>query len=385
MKIRVVEINDLAGAAERIAGVGADRYSVRLMAKKAVHRALLCEDVDNRAANFLKQDMLSIGGEAAVSRDVGGLKKGKSSVLVMGTLAQLERLSDKITRQPFGLALLSRDIKKALLISGKPRNAPRIMGILNITPDSFSDGGNFLDRGLALEHASRMASEGADIIDIGGESSRPGSTPVSEKEELRRVLPVIRAVAGKLKVKVSIDTYKPAVARAAVGEGATIINDISGLRHAGGMAAVAAKSGASVVIMHMLGKPRTMQKNPSYVDVVSEICGFFRERMEFALDKGIKPGRIMLDPGLGFGKKLSHNIEILGRFGEFKSLGVPVVAGVSRKSFIGALTGVECPADRISGSISAAVWCALNGADILRVHDVRETAEALKIIKAVRG
>lgn len=384
MKTRVVSIHGLAGAARVIAGVGAEPYSVRLMSKKAVHRVLVCEDLDNRAANFLKQDMLSIGGEAAVSREVGGLRKGRSPVVVMGTLAQLERLAEKLSRQPFGLAQLSKDIKEALSNYDSPVKGPEIMGILNTTPDSFSDGGLFMDPGLAEDRAARMADEGASIIDVGGESSRPGAKPVAAKEELKRVLPVIKRLAKRLKVRLSVDTYKPEVARAAVGEGADIINDITGLRHDNGaMVRVAAKSGAAIVIMHMLGKPRTMQKNPEYADVVSEICAFFNDRTRFALKSGVKRGRIMLDPGFGFGKKLEHNIEILRRFGEFRSFGLPLVAGVSRKSFIGALTGERQPAGRSAGSVSAAAWCALNGASVLRAHDVAATAQALNIIKAV--
>ena len=399
MKIRVVDIDDIKEAGGRIAGVGADAYSVRLMSKKALHRTLLAEGIDNRAANILKQDMLSLGGEVAVSRAVGGLKKGSSSALIMGTLLQLEKLSDKICVQPFGLKEVSANIRTAL--SNYSREAfslkcgsftlrlgrtPKVMGILNVTPDSFSDGGRYLEPDCALERSEQMLAEGARIIDIGGESSRPGAKSLSIREELGRTIPVVRMIAKKIRVPVSIDTYKPEVARAALDAGAVMINDITGLRGAGGkMAALAAKRNVPVVIMHMQGKPRTMQRAPAYKDVVGDIIDFFNGRISFAMSMGVKPENIILDPGIGFGKTPENNFEILKRLGELRVFGAPLLIGTSRKSFIGRETNTKNPAERLAGSIASAVWCASCGASILRVHDVSDTVKALKIIKAIRN
>lgn len=399
MKVRVIYIRDIEEAKARIRAIGADEYSVPLMAKKAVHKVLLIEDIDNRAANFLKQDMLSIGGETAVSRDVGALKKGRSSALVMGTLRQLETLAGKISKQPFGLSdiaaqmnfLLLREEESSFKLKCGPRTlllgrAPVVMGVLNVTPDSFSDGGRYVFTDTAVERALKMAEEGAGIIDIGGESTRPGSDKVTASEERRRVVPVIKKLARTLKVPISIDTYKPETARAALDAGAGIINDITAMRYAGGrMAGVAAEYGVPAVLMHMQGVPKTMQKNPDYGDVVEDIIRFLRQRMDFAAEKGVKPERLLIDPGIGFGKTLGHNLEILKRMKEFTALGRPVVAGTSRKSFIGKALGIEDPRGRLAGSLSSALWCALNGAAVIRAHDVRETVEALRMAGAING
>jgi dihydropteroate synthase len=399
MRIRVIEIENIREAGTRVAGVGADACSVRLMSKKAVHSTLLAEGIDNRAANILKQDMLSLGGEVAVSRAVGGLKTGSSSALIMGTLLQLEKLTEKIARQPFGLREVSANIEAAISNHSRENfslkcgrftvrlgRTPKVMGILNVTPDSFSDGGDYLEPDCALDRAEQMASEGAAIIDIGGESTRPGAKSLSVREELGRTIPVVRMIAKKLKVPVSIDTHKPEVARAALDAGAALINDITGLRYLGGkMAAVAAKYNVPVIIMHMRGTPRTMQKAPGYKDVVGDILDFFHDRINFVQTKGIKPENIIIDPGIGFGKTPENNFEILKRLGEFKVFGAPLLVGTSRKSFIGRVTKTENPAQRIAGSIASAVWCAARGASILRVHDVGDTVKALKIIAAIRN
>jgi dihydropteroate synthase len=250
---------------------------------------------------------------------------------------------------------------------------PVIMGVLNVTPDSFSDGGQFSEKKAAIERAERMVEEGASIIDIGGESTRPGAQAVPAQEELRRVLPVLEEVK-KLGAIISIDTYKPEVAAACLGEGAHIINDITGLEN-GKMAGVAAEFNAPVVIMHMRGNPRTMQENPQYRDVVGDIKGFFAERIEKAQKAGIE--KIILDPGIGFGKSTGHNLEIIGRLHEFMELGFPIMLGTSRKSFIGKIAGGK-PAERLGGTIASNTIGLLNGARIFRVHDVKENKRALE-------
>lgn len=257
---------------------------------------------------------------------------------------------------------------------------PRIMGILNVTPDSFSDGGHYFNKDKAIAHAQQMIDEGADIIDIGGESTRPGAQAVAVEDELARVLPVIDAIKD-LKVPVSIDTSKAEVMQAAVECGASLINDVNALRSEGALE-TAAKLEVPVCLMHMQGTPRTMQENPHYGDVVSDIRHFFQNRIEAVAKAGIDKSRIILDPGFGFGKTLQNNIDLLNRLKEFSGLGLPLLIGLSRKRFLGALTGKET-ADRTVASVCAAMIAAQNGASILRVHDVAETKEMLNILKVV--
>ncbi len=255
------------------------------------------------------------------------------------------------------------------------------MGVLNVTPDSFSDGGAFLDPDAAVAHACAMVAEGADLIDVGGESTRPGASPVGPDEELRRVMPVLERLSG---VPVSIDTSKAVVARAATDAGAVLVNDVTALRGDAGMAAAVAESGAEVCLMHMLGEPRTMQDDPRYEDVVSEVKAFLEERLGFAVAQGILEERIWLDPGIGFGKTLEHNLELLRRLDEIVALGRPVVVGVSRKRFLGSLTGRAEP-DRVAGGIAANVLAFQRGAQMFRVHDVAETRDALAVAAATVG
>ena len=259
---------------------------------------------------------------------------------------------------------------------------PVVMGILNVTPDSFSDGGRYDSRDAALEQARQMLAEGADIIDVGGESTRPGAAPVSADEEMARVIPVIEAVASGRAVIVSVDTSKPEVMREAVRAGAVMINDVNALRAPGALA-VAAESTAAVCLMHMQGKPRTMQQDPVYDDVVGDIGSFLAGRVKAAVDAGISRDRLVIDPGFGFGKTLAHNLEILARLDHFAATGLPVMAGLSRKSMIGALLGDRPAGERLHGSVAAAVIAAIKGARILRVHDVAATADALKVAVAV--
>ena len=254
------------------------------------------------------------------------------------------------------------------------------MGILNVTPDSFSDGNLFFDAGKAINHAKQMVKEGADIIDIGGESSRPGSEPVSEEEELRRVSPIIKKLKDEINVPISIDTYKPKVAEECIKLGASIINDINGLRNEE-MIKVAAKYKVPVIIMHMKGSPKTMQENPIYKDAVKEIKEFLSQQIKKAKQAGIN--NIIIDPGIGFGKKLEHNLQIFKRLGEFKELKCPILIGPSRKSFIENITGLPVN-ERLEGTIATVSISILNGANIVRVHDVKECKRAAMVADAVR-
>lgn len=255
-----------------------------------------------------------------------------------------------------------------------------IMGILNVTTDSFSDGGLFTDVDTAVVQGKKMASEGADIIDIGGESTRPGSLPISEKEEIHSILPVVTQLLDKVSVPLSIDTYKPRVAEACLKAGAHLINDITGLTNPE-MRKTIAKHNVPVVLMHMQGSPKTMQKNPVYNDVLAEISTFFRKQITTAHDEQIQ--QIIIDPGIGFGKKAHHNLQILQHLDAFITLGCPILVGPSRKAFIGEITG-QPVTERLWGSIAAVAIAALNGANIIRVHDVKECKQALQIADAIR-
>jgi len=258
-----------------------------------------------------------------------------------------------------------------------------IMGILNVTPDSFSDGGRFLSPDAAVERALAMEKEGADIIDVGGESSRPGAEPVPVEEELRRVLPVLERLRGKLRIPISIDTTKAEVAEAALRAGASIVNDISALRFDPAMAPLVAKFGAGLVLMHMLGTPKTMQQAPHYEDVVTEVRDFLAERAQYAQSQGIPREAIAVDPGIGFGKTVEHNLELLRRLPELVELGFPVLVGPSRKSFIGAILGLGVE-ERLEGTLAACAVAVVRGADILRVHDVKEVRRAADLALHLR-
>ncbi len=262
---------------------------------------------------------------------------------------------------------------------------PLVMGILNVTPDSFSDGGKYAGIKEALSFAQQMVKDGVDIIDIGGESSRPGSNPVSLDEELKRVIPIITKIREHSTIPISIDTTKADVARQAISAGADIVNDISALRFDSEMVDVIAENRTPVILMHMLGDPKTMQADPIYFDCVNEIMQFFSERIHFCLNNGIQREKIILDPGIGFGKKLSDNLALINKIGQFKTFGCPVLLGASRKSFIGMITGdKKSPEKRIGGSLAAAITGIQNGVDILRVHDIAETIEAIKLLKALK-
>jgi dihydropteroate synthase len=258
---------------------------------------------------------------------------------------------------------------------------PKLMGVVNVTPDSFSDGGLYLDSDAAVAHGEKLLRDGASILDVGGESTRPGAVQVDEAEELRRVEPVVAALA---EATVSIDTSKLAVAEAALNAGASIVNDVTALRRDPEMAALCAERGAGVVLMHMPGNPRTMQDNPAYEDVVDEIKAFLAERIEVAVAAGVEEERIWLDPGIGFGKTVEHNLELLRRLAELRELGRPLVIGASRKSFIGKIDGSAVD-ERLGGSVASSVLAAAEGADVLRVHDVAETAQAMRVSEAILG
>lgn len=257
------------------------------------------------------------------------------------------------------------------------------MGVLNVTPDSFSDGGKFLDPVRAVERAIEMVSEGADMIDVGGESTRPGASDVGIEEEMRRVVPVIENAAKRVNVPISIDTRKAEVAEAAIKAGASIINDVSALSGGSDLADIAARSGSALVLMHMKGTPRDMQEKPFYKDLIGEISDFLKKAAARAIVAGVAEDSIAIDPGIGFGKTVEHNLMILKRLGEFNKLGFPVCVGTSRKSFIGCVSGQARPSERLAGTIASSVIAIINGASIVRVHDVKEAVQASRVADSI--
>jgi dihydropteroate synthase len=356
--------------------------------------------VSNITANILKQEMLSLGGDAALARDALTGRTKKTDCLLIGNLSQFQRLNAKLQKQPFGLNRLAEELTRTLnnyekddftLDLGRYKlnlgKRTFVMGVINLTPDSFSGDGSYsstVDRLPStdiIEFAEKIVEDGADIIDLGGESSRPGAKAVSIEEELKRTIPVIKILAKNIKVPISIDTYKPQVARQALDNGAVIVNDITALKNPK-MAKIVSQYKAGVVLMHMKGNPRTMQKNPAYASLIDEIIQYLNKAINQALAAGINRNKIIVDPGIGFGKTLEHNLEILKRLKSFKVLGQPILVGPSRKSFIGKILNAK-PQERLFGTVSACVLAAKFGANIVRAHDVKEVKQALKVLDSI--
>lgn len=398
-RIRLLHVQSASEAADQLKAIGVEPYGIASMAPKMRHLNVLVEGMTPKVANIIKQEMLSQGGDAAVSRGCVDCSVRRTDVLIMGTVKQILRFADKLRLQPFGLKDVSADLRELLdrfehkpFLLETPRRKIRladrtlIMGVINMTPDSFSDGGAIADAETGLRHAVRLIGEGADILDVGGESSRPGAKPVPAKEELRRVIPLIRLIARETNVPVSVDTAKSEVARRAVDAGAEIVNDITALRGDRKMARVAADAGAAVILMHMRGRPRTMQKGDlAYRSLLGEILRFLADRVEQASAAGVSRDRLMVDPGIGFGKSVEDNLRLLRHLEEFKVLGRPVCVGVSRKHFTGKITGVGKPQERLEGTAAAVTAAILNGADIVRVHDVAVMKRVAAMADALRG
>lgn len=397
MRPRVLVLQSREQIISEFRSIGVDSRGIEIMLEKAQLLLIKISDIKIPAANILKQIMLSNGGDAAVCRGAVDFSVETTDVLLMGTRKQYGRLIDALKPQPFGLRVLGEDIASTVedfLREGYVFRCGRfslslgerthIMGILNVTPDSFSDGGKFARVDSAIEHALQLVRDGADIIDVGGESTRPGSCPVSIQEEIDRVVPVIQGLAGSIEVPISIDTYKAEVAREAIYHGASIVNDISGLSFDDEMADVVAESNAGAIIMHMKGSPKSMQQDPQYESVTGEIMEFLQEQIERALQSGISKDRLVVDPGIGFGKRLRHNLEILRRLQEFKVLGCPILVGTSRKSMIGELLNVPV-AERLEGTAATCAVAVMNGAHICRVHDVLAMSRVVRIVDAVMG
>lgn len=393
--IRCLHITNAREAIHEMGKVGVDPTGMKLMKGKTLHYNLKVEGIDPRTANLLKQEMLSVGGDAALDRRGLDCSTSSTDALLMGTEKQFERLFSKLEQypdlHPFGLSLreilrnLSRThytihCRKRTFTLGK---RTLLMGVLNVTPDSFSDGGLFFDKEAATARGLKMVEEGADLIDIGGESTRPGSKPLGLDEELRRVIPVIESLAKEMDVPISIDTYKSDVAKKAIEAGAQIINDITGLQLDPSLSQVAAKEDVPLVLMHVRGNPETMQKNIHYESLFSEIIQYLKDSIQRAESAGVNPEKIIIDPGIGFGKTVDDNLLILKNLQEFKILGKPLLLGTSRKSFIGKILNADVT-ERLEGTLSSIVVGVLNGAHIIRCHDVIQAKKAIAIADAVR-
>jgi dihydropteroate synthase len=391
---RVLSIDSLTDAEQELSRIGADPGGTIRMAPKMLTRCVHLSNLQCRQANILKQEMLALGGDAAVARGTVACSIDSTDVILIGTEQQLYQLCKKLAPQPFGLPVLAGELTELLKnFIAKPQlwrtsqrdiplNHPLIMGILNITPDSFSDGSSYLDPKQALDRALQMIEEGADIIDIGGESTRPGAAAVDAEEEIRRILPVVSELSGEIACPVSVDTRKSRVAKAVIAAGAEIINDVSGLTFDPLLAPLVAASKVGVVLMHTRGTPANMQQDTCYDDLIGEICDNLRSLRDSAVIQGISRECIAIDPGIGFAKTMAGNLEILRRMREFTSLGQPLLIGSSRKSFIGTTLGRET-ADRLYGTAATVATAVTNGAGIIRVHDVRAMRDVADMAHAI--
>lgn len=395
---RILSVKNIAEARRELAKINVSSRGVQAMEGKSLGLCIKLSDVHLGAANILKQEMLSIGADAAVARGVvNGIEK-ISDVILLGNANNIQKLIHKLEHQMiFGLPQIKSDLEQFLKITLNKNETKfaigrremdfsqtRFMGILNVTPDSFSDGNKYGSTEQAVEHAFEMIEAGADIIDIGGESTRPGAQKTDLQQELARVIPVILQIRQRSDIPISIDTSKAEVAEKAIASGADIINDISALRFDHKMVQLLKKhEQLPVILMHMQGTPATMQQNPCYQDVVQEILSFFEERLEFCRQHEIDQSRLIIDPGIGFGKRQEDNLEILNKLIEFRCLNVPVLLGASRKSFIDRIYKSE-PHQRLEGSLAAAALAFEAGIEILRVHDVKEHKQFWEVWHSIR-
>lgn len=392
---RLLRVINEAEAGRVIQQLGVDPAEVTSMAAKMVRRLVHLSAVPCRAANVLKQEMLALGGDAVVARGAVVCTMAVTDVILVGSLKQLRQLCERLPLQPCGLPELAADLVVLLCAIDHPsrklygRNCclvldrPRIMGVLNLTPDSFSDGGRYQQSDAALRRAMEMVAEGVDLIDVGGESTRPGAPEVSAEKELQRVVPVIEALRRELDLPLSIDTYKSQVAQAAVAAGANFINDISGLNFDPAMAGVAADSGAGLFLMHTRGRPEVMQQQTRYTDLLGEVMASLQASLARAEAAGVPRGKLAIDPGIGFGKDVAGNLHLLQRLRELQSLGCPLLLGTSRKSFIGKVLDQPDPQQRLFGTLATVALGVERGAQIFRVHDVRAAREAALMAWAI--
>jgi len=393
--VRLLALDNRQDLDRELARIGADRASWDIFSDKYRSLAVKVDDLSLAGANILKQTALSIGADCAVNTGVVSGKAGRTAAVLFVTGRQLGVLMAKLREQPRCVARLVpglESIESRLLAPDQTVRFGRsrvdlsartyVMGILNVTPDSFYDGGRHFDPEAAAARALEMQEQGADFIDIGAESTRPGSEPVSAKQQLARMVPVMKSIRRRLRVPVSVDTTSARVAETVLDAGAKMVNDISGFAFDRRMASVVAQAGVPCVVMHIRGRPKTMQRKPEYQDLMAEVVAGLEQALERGEKAGVKRTQMIVDPGIGFGKTAGHNLEILRRIAELRTLGRPVLAGPSRKSFLGKVLGLS-PEQRLEGSLAASVLAAKNGAAILRVHDVEQTVRALRVVDAV--
>ena len=396
LNVRVVSATSIPPVLDEMRRTGATEHGVQRMIAKGEFLAVALEHVNRIQANLLKQEMLAAGGDAALSRGLCSEDVSETGVLLVGSRRQFTDLISRLAEEPFDLPEVAREIDRALGAYGRRRFVlrmgsreitlgprPALVGVVNVTPDSFSDGGKFLDPKAAVAHGEELAAEGADILDVGGESTRPGAEPVGLDEELARVIPVIRGLAAAVKTPLGIDTRHACVAREAVAAGACLVNDVTGLTGDPEMARAVAETRAGLVVMHIQGDPRTMQQDPVYDNMMADICRFLRRSIVAAREAGVPEDHIFVDPGIGFGKRLQHNLQILARLGQLRTLGRPIMVGPSRKRFIGEVTGIKTPAARLFGTAAACAMAVAQGALALRVHDVLQMRQAVAVAAAI--
>ncbi|MCF7873646.1 MAG: dihydropteroate synthase [Candidatus Omnitrophica bacterium] len=401
MNVVPLTLDNQKEAKKAILSLGVTKEGTKILSPKSVFRSFKVQGIRSWEANILKQHLLSLGSDAAVERNAL-IKDIETGVLLFGSISQLKKLCQKLKNQTKRLKILSKQLSESLENSEKTSynyrardkslriNKPIICGIVNITKDSFS-GDGLLSKAdqpslglkkLALDKVSVMVKDGAKIIDFGAESTRPFSRRIKPQEEINRLIPVLKAVRKEFKsLIISVDTYKPKVAKAAVEAGADIINDITALK-SNKITSLIKKYNLGCVLMHMQGNPQTMQVNPSYNQVSQEIGDFLRKRIDYCQKKGIDKNQIFIDPGIGFGKSKKHNLDIINNLYQFKALGVPIFIGLSRKSFIGDIIK-KGPAQRLGATIAAQIFALTKGANILRVHDVGQTKDAIKLFSAL--
>ncbi len=391
----VVEIGDRVDIREAVEEVGVQTRGVPILTRKGTFRAVKLHSIGYREALIAKQEMLGAGGDVATPKGLVDFSKDAVDVLLLGTALHFRRFVAKMKSQPLQCGTIASEVEEVLSNYARRSFAlqfPKVelrlhrtlvMGVVNVTPDSFSDAGQFFEPESAIRRGEEIVREGADLLDIGAESTRPQSEPITTEEEWKRLAPVLRALVDRLKVPISVDTYKPETAEKALDLGASMVNDVTGLRDPE-MVKVVARYDVPAVIMHMKGTPKTMQVNPEYDDVVADIIRYLREQMSTAIQGGVDKDKIVIDPGIGFGKTVEHNLTLLRRLGEFRSLGRPILIGTSRKSFIGKILGSDVE-ERLEGSLATAVLAAWGGARIVRAHDVRETVRAVRLVDEIRG
>ncbi|MFC1593753.1 dihydropteroate synthase [Candidatus Omnitrophota bacterium] len=394
MSLHALSTRSRKSIAQQMRDIDVYEAGIKIMSPKAVNLIAKLAGISSIAANILKQEMLSLSGEVAVSKGVITGKERRADCLIIGNIAQYNRLIEKLKTQPFGLdkiAVSLQELKTNYFLSSykisagdftiHTNNRTLVMGIINATPDSFSGDGIYAhlhDTSKAVSRILQLVADGADIVDIGGQSTRPGAKPVSVKEEIERTIPVIKKAVKRIKKPISIDTFRPEVAKRALDAGASIVNNIMGVKNNKAIAKLLKQYKAAVVTMHIKGSPQTMQKNPRYGSLMTEIIASLCASIDFLKEHGVAKEQIIIDPGIGFGKTVQHNLEIIQRLRELKSLGRPILIGPSRKSFIGAILRRN-PSQRLLGT-AASIACAIhNGADIIRVHDVRDMKQVSKL------